>query len=193
MALTLSTGMFAGRAVELFGYRKVALGGSILFVGSLVAAGFCRTIPALILTQGVLSGIGAGILFIPAAAGAWLVFMLVLRSQTPCLPLSTGPVVSQTAIPFDWNFGCWFWCRRNILVLRHSSDSRQARFSVGTMAFGKHIGVHLCHCTVLLEDQTNTTKFQAHVNMEQPRHVQGSQIRHSVPFQWIERIWVCLW
>ncbi|KAF8484200.1 major facilitator superfamily domain-containing protein [Gautieria morchelliformis] len=65
-ALTLTIGIPVGRSVEIFGFRKVALCGSILFSGALVAAGFCRTIPTLILTQGILNGIGAGILFIPA-------------------------------------------------------------------------------------------------------------------------------
>ncbi|KAF8520752.1 major facilitator superfamily domain-containing protein [Hysterangium stoloniferum] len=40
--------------------------GSILFSGGLVAAGFCRTVPTLLVTQGIMVGIGSGILFIPA-------------------------------------------------------------------------------------------------------------------------------
>ncbi|KAF8591148.1 MFS general substrate transporter, partial [Ramaria rubella] len=65
-ALTLTIGVPVGRAIEIFGYRGVALGGSVLFSGSLVGAGFCHTVPTLLVTQGILNGIGAGILFIPA-------------------------------------------------------------------------------------------------------------------------------
>ena len=73
-ALTLSIGIPVGRSVEIFGFRPVAICGTIVFCGALVAASFCRTIPTLILTQGILNGIGAGILFIPAATGTFIPF-----------------------------------------------------------------------------------------------------------------------
>ncbi|KIJ57266.1 hypothetical protein M422DRAFT_238862 [Sphaerobolus stellatus SS14] len=66
-ALTLTIGIPVGRWVEVYGHRKVALLGSVVFSGALVAAGFCRTVPTLLVTQGILLGLGAGILFIPAS------------------------------------------------------------------------------------------------------------------------------
>lgn len=61
--------VFVGRWVEVYGVKVVTFFGSIIFSGSLVAAGFCRSIPSLILTQGVLNGIGAGILYLPSVTG----------------------------------------------------------------------------------------------------------------------------
>ena len=69
MTLTLTIGIPVGRSVEIFGFRKVAFCGTIIFCGALVAAGFCRTVPTLFLTQGILNGIGSGIIFIPANTG----------------------------------------------------------------------------------------------------------------------------
>ncbi|GJJ07303.1 hypothetical protein Clacol_001504 [Clathrus columnatus] len=59
-------GVLAGRWVELYGERLVTIIGSTVFSGALAAAGFCRTLPTLILTQGVLTDVGVGILTVPA-------------------------------------------------------------------------------------------------------------------------------
>lgn len=62
---SLAVCIVAGRWVELYGVRAVIVAGSIIFSGSLAAAGFCKSLTALILTQGVLTGVGIGILNIP--------------------------------------------------------------------------------------------------------------------------------
>ncbi|KZT57592.1 MFS general substrate transporter [Calocera cornea HHB12733] len=68
MALSLFLGAFMARPCQRFGMRAVAvLGSIILFVGTL-SAGFCTSVPTLIVTQGIIQGAGAGILFIPGAA-----------------------------------------------------------------------------------------------------------------------------
>ncbi|KZT57593.1 MFS general substrate transporter [Calocera cornea HHB12733] len=68
VALTLFLGAFLGRPCQRFGMRAVSVVGSIiLFVGTL-SAGFCTSIPTLIVTQGIVQGAGAGILFVPGAA-----------------------------------------------------------------------------------------------------------------------------
>ncbi|GJJ07048.1 hypothetical protein Clacol_001247 [Clathrus columnatus] len=65
--------VLVGRWIEIYGVKRVTIIGSVVFSGSLVAAGFCRSIPSLIITQGFLSGIGAGILYIPSVTAplAW--------------------------------------------------------------------------------------------------------------------------
>ncbi|KAF8520734.1 major facilitator superfamily domain-containing protein [Hysterangium stoloniferum] len=67
--LLLLTGFLASRFINLYGFRPASVVGTILFSGGLVAAGFCRTVPTLLATQGVVSGIGSGILYIPATTG----------------------------------------------------------------------------------------------------------------------------
>ncbi|GJJ07046.1 hypothetical protein Clacol_001245 [Clathrus columnatus] len=52
-AFTLASGVFAGRLVEIYGVKTVTIVGSVIFSGSLVAAGFCRTVPTLLVTQAV--------------------------------------------------------------------------------------------------------------------------------------------
>lgn len=66
---SLAVCLLAGRWVELYGVRVVIISGSVIFSGSLAAAGFCKSVTTLILTQGVLTGIGVGILNIPGTTG----------------------------------------------------------------------------------------------------------------------------
>ncbi|KAF8520754.1 major facilitator superfamily domain-containing protein [Hysterangium stoloniferum] len=67
--LLILIGFPASKFIDLYGFRPVSVVGSILFSGGLVAAGFCHTVPTLVVTQGVVVGIGAGMLYIPASIG----------------------------------------------------------------------------------------------------------------------------
>ncbi|KZO91797.1 MFS general substrate transporter [Calocera viscosa TUFC12733] len=68
MALTLFLGAFMGRPCQRFGMRAVSVVGSIIFFVGTFSAGFCTSIPTLIVTQGIITGSGAGIMFVPGAA-----------------------------------------------------------------------------------------------------------------------------
>ncbi|KAF8520750.1 major facilitator superfamily domain-containing protein [Hysterangium stoloniferum] len=70
--LMIVFGFPASKFMNMYGFRPVSGVGSILFSGGLVAAGFCRTVPTLLVTQGVVVGFGAGVLFIPATIGELL-------------------------------------------------------------------------------------------------------------------------
>lgn len=107
-ALTLASGVFAGRLVEVYGVKAVTIVGSIIFSGSLVAAGFCRTVPTLIVTQGILNGIGAGMLFIP---GTSAIVPWFLKKRSLVLGISSaGAGVGGI---------CWSFLSR-ALIARHS-------------------------------------------------------------------------
>ncbi|KAF8520753.1 major facilitator superfamily domain-containing protein [Hysterangium stoloniferum] len=67
--LLILIGFPASKFIDMYGFRPVSVVGSILFSGGLVMAGFCRTVPTLVVTQGVVVGIGAGMLYIPASIG----------------------------------------------------------------------------------------------------------------------------
>ncbi|KIJ57248.1 hypothetical protein M422DRAFT_198681 [Sphaerobolus stellatus SS14] len=63
---TLVLGIPIGRMIELYGFRIVTIGGTVLLSIGLLTAGFCKTVPSLLVTQGIVAGIGAGAMFIPA-------------------------------------------------------------------------------------------------------------------------------
>jgi MFS family permease len=71
-ALTLTIGIPIGRWIDLYGCRKVTFVGSVIFSAGLVMAGFCSTVPTLLVTQGIITGIGAGIIFVPGNTGEGL-------------------------------------------------------------------------------------------------------------------------
>ncbi|EJU00599.1 MFS general substrate transporter [Dacryopinax primogenitus] len=68
VALTLFLGAFMGRPCQRYGMRAVSIVGSIVFFVGTLSAGFCTSIPTLIVTQGIIQGAGAGMLFVPGAA-----------------------------------------------------------------------------------------------------------------------------
>jgi len=57
-AACLCLGIFIGRPCEVYGLRVVVSAGGILSFAGLMGASFCKSIPALIATQGLLAGIG---------------------------------------------------------------------------------------------------------------------------------------
>ncbi|KAF8520758.1 major facilitator superfamily domain-containing protein [Hysterangium stoloniferum] len=66
-ALTLTIGIPIGRWIDIYGFRKVVFVGSVILSTGLITAGFCHTVPTLVVTQGIVTGIGSGILFVPGS------------------------------------------------------------------------------------------------------------------------------
>ncbi|KAH0286264.1 putative monocarboxylate transporter [Aureobasidium namibiae CBS 147.97] len=67
-AMSPLTGMVVARIIKRFGCRKTAFaGGLFLGLGEVTACWSTGSVPAMFITQGVLFGIGAALLFLPAA------------------------------------------------------------------------------------------------------------------------------
>ncbi|BCS24889.1 uncharacterized protein APUU_41333A [Aspergillus puulaauensis] len=67
-AMSPLTGMLVARVIRVVGYRYTAfLGGILLGLGEFTAGWATKSVPAMFVTQGFLFGVGAGLLFLPAA------------------------------------------------------------------------------------------------------------------------------
>ncbi|OJJ48040.1 hypothetical protein ASPZODRAFT_151432 [Penicilliopsis zonata CBS 506.65] len=67
-ALAPLTGMLVARVMRRIGYRRTACLGSLLLgLGEFTAGWSTSSVPAMFITQGVLFGLGASLLFLPAA------------------------------------------------------------------------------------------------------------------------------
>ncbi|KIJ57264.1 hypothetical protein M422DRAFT_238860 [Sphaerobolus stellatus SS14] len=58
--------------IERYGFHIVTIGGSVFLPVGLLTAGFWKTVPTLLITQGAITGLGAGAMFIPANTAQWL-------------------------------------------------------------------------------------------------------------------------
>ncbi|VDI62311.1 Hypothetical predicted protein [Mytilus galloprovincialis] len=57
----------SGYLIERFGERKVAIAGSLIAGIGMTSSAFVNSVPALLLTYGIISGIGCGIAFMPGS------------------------------------------------------------------------------------------------------------------------------
>lgn len=144
--------IFVGHWIEVYGVKIVALFGSIVFSGSLVAAGFCRSVPSLITTQGILNGIGAGILYIPSVTGrSFLIHptttsMVRLKSTFDLTLDSHDPLVCKKTFASFGFLWCWRWNWRHILFIHHADYHSQVVISMGTMGNSLHISCSELRC-----------------------------------------------
>lgn len=67
-SMYLILGAFAGRFADLVGYRPAMLLGSLLMVGALFAASMSTTFVELLLSQGIMFGLGLAFVYLPAVS-----------------------------------------------------------------------------------------------------------------------------
>ncbi|XP_076098606.1 monocarboxylate transporter 4-like isoform X1 [Mytilus galloprovincialis] len=66
-AVLFFTCPLSGYLIERFGERKVAIAGSLIAGIGMTSSAFVNSVPALLLTYGIISGIGCGIAFMPGS------------------------------------------------------------------------------------------------------------------------------
>jgi len=105
----LATGPLAAGAVNRFGSRVTCLAGSVISCVSLLVSSYCSSVFSLVLSYGLCTGVGLGLMYVPAVVAVGEYFTNKLALATGICVCGSGvgtfllaPLTSSLCVSYGW-------------------------------------------------------------------------------------------
>jgi len=105
----LATGPLAAGAVNRFGSRVTCLAGSVISCVSLLVSSYCSSVLSLVLSYGLCTGVGLGLMYVPAVVAVGEYFTNKLALATGICVCGSGvgtfllaPLTSSLCVSYGW-------------------------------------------------------------------------------------------